>query len=130
MKNREGILALLALAVVSGILLLAAVDCAEEQPAARRRRKKYGTKLGAWVMAQHFVKRELRAPSTADFGLGEQSPRKCVADLGDGLYLARGWVDAQNAFGAQVRSTFVVKLRFLGDNRWKMLEGPLLEGRQ
>ena len=47
----------------------------------------------AWVMAQEFVRRQLRSPSTADFGsvFGDhQSVDETVTPLKGGLYIVKG----------------------------------------
>lgn len=58
-------------------------------------------RVAGWVACQHFVRARLRAPSTADFpwynGQGTVS---------GGTYTVKSYVDAQNAFGAKVRTTF------------------------
>ena len=86
------------------------------------------TATAAWVMAQGFVKERLKSPSTADFGsvLGGtyQLPRDHVTRLGEKTFKAVGWVDSQNAFGATVRTDFVVKLEYEGGGQWKLLEEP------
>jgi len=81
-----------------------------------------GPKIEAWVMAQQFVKGQLRAPSTASFGsvFGDyQDPDEHVTALGDGRYQVVGWVDAENAFGAKVRSDFLCILRELSNEEWR-----------
>jgi hypothetical protein len=86
-------------------------------------------KIGAWVMAQQFVKDGLKSPGSADFGsvFGEyQKADDCVTDLGDGKYQVRGWVDAQNAFGATLRSNFTVTLKYVGGGNWQAVSGPTL----
>jgi hypothetical protein len=82
--------------------------------------------VDAWVMAQDFVTSALRSPSTADFGSagwfggGEyQKPSESALNLGDGTWVVNGWVDAQNAFGATIRETWVIEMRYLGNNRWR-----------
>lgn len=78
-------------------------------------------KAEAWVMAQNFVKDRLKSPATADFGSAfseHQSYEKCVEKTGKNTFTAKGWVDAQNAFGAKVRTDFVCKLRYDGDDKW------------
>ena len=59
--------------------------------------------------AQLFVERHLKAPSTAEFpwGIDEYS----IASLGDGRWKVSSYVDAQNGFGAMVRSRWNVTLR-------------------
>ena len=88
-------------------------------------------KLDAWVMAQLFLERDhLRSPSTADYGSAfrgnRQDPATCVRDLGEGIYLVEGWVDAQNAFGATVRNNFIIKLEHLGGETWRVIGQPAM----
>lgn len=80
--------------------------------------------IDAWVMATTFVKRQLKAPSSADFGspFGEyQNPEKCVEYLGNGRYRIAGWVDAQNAFGAKLRNRFVCELEFRENDNCQLM---------
>lgn len=58
----------------------------------------------AWYAAQHFVRQLLKCPATADFG--DQRWESCVVASGSNRYRVSGWVDAQNGFGALVRTTF------------------------
>jgi hypothetical protein len=83
--------------------------------------------IEAWTAAQQFVTDSLKAPSTADFGgLSEyQYPREKVTVREDGVYVVRIWVDAENSFGAKVRTHFVVKMRHGGGSRWELVE-PLV----
>lgn len=87
-------------------------------------------KIEAWTMAEQFVTDMVKSPSTADFGsvFGEyQDPRECVEALGDGEYRVTGWVDAQNGFGATVRTDFVLTLRNLPDSdKWQLVGEPLM----
>jgi len=42
-----------------------------------------------------------------------------VTDLGNGRYRVQGWVDAQNSFGAMIRSNFVVELETSDGETWQ-----------
>jgi hypothetical protein len=90
-------------------------------------------KISAWVMAQHFVEARLKSPGTAEYGSvwggTYQSPDDCVMSLGKNRYEVRGWVDAQNAFGAKMRSKFIVRLEYLGNEKWRLTEEPILRQR-
>lgn len=68
---------------------------------------------GAVTFAQlHVITPRLKAPSTAKFPSRlRHSDADRVTRLGYAYYLVKGWVDAQNAFGAMVRSDWVVKVR-------------------
>ena len=107
------------------VLAVASVaGCVEEDPAEKARREKYGDTLSAFVMAKDFVQNMLKSPGTADFGW--QTYDKCVTDMGEGVYLVNGWVDAQNSFGGKVRADFIVRLKYVGNDKWRAIEGPYL----
>lgn len=106
---------------------------AASDPAARAKQERETEAINAWVMAQEFVKDQLKSPGSADFGSAfrdYQKPIEHVQMLGDKKYLVTGWVDAQNAFGAKLRSDFSVTIQDVGNERWKVLEGPILMERQ
>lgn len=80
-------------------------------------------KIEAWVMAQQFVKDNLKSPGTADFGgvfSDYQDPDEVVTYLGNGKFRVRAWVDAQNSFGATLRNHFVCELEYVGNDRWRL----------
>ncbi len=59
----------------------------------------------AFYCAKLIVEDYLKAPSTAKFC--KQSDAT-VTHLGNGEYMVTGWVDAENSYGAMIRSDFVV----------------------
>lgn len=59
----------------------------------------------AWSCAMSIVKDSLKSPSTAKFCPFTECR---VTHLGNGEYKVTGWVDAQNSYGATLRSNFVV----------------------
>lgn len=61
----------------------------------------------AWVCAQNVVKEKLKSPSTADFC---SYPDASITDMGDDRYKVEGYVDAENLFGAEIRTDFTVTL--------------------
>lgn len=74
-------------------------------------------KMSAFVMSQLFVKKQLKAPSTADFPTYNES---FVTDLGGGKFRVSAYVDAQNSFGAQVRSNFTCVLKSSDGDTWNL----------
>jgi len=64
----------------------------------------------AWVFCQYAVKSRLKAPSTAKFKFGGAGSD--VAALGNGRFRVKSWVDAQNSFGAMMRSQFDCVVKF------------------
>jgi hypothetical protein len=89
-------------------------------------------KINAWIAAQQFVEQRLKAPSTAEYGSlwdgTYQNPDDCVTNLGGGSYRVVGWVDAQNSFGAKIRSHFVVSLSTTnGGKTWSLTDIQIIE---
>lgn len=66
----------------------------------------------AYVCAIDVVEKRLKSPSTAKFcGV----TRATITNLGNNKYEVRGYVDAQNSFGAEVREYFTVTLTLSGN---------------
>lgn len=61
------------------------------------------------VCVDEFVPKRLKAPASAEFS------RVTVASSGD-VYTVTGSVDAQNTFGATIRSSFTCVVRDAGSN--------------
>ncbi len=59
----------------------------------------------AFYCATLIVEDYLKAPSTAKFCKPSDAT---VTHLGNGEYMVTGWVDAENSYGAMIRSDFVV----------------------
>lgn len=80
----------------------------------------------AFVMAQTFVERQLRSPSTADFPsitAPGVSSRPTTLEDGRCAFDVSIYVDAQNAFGGTVRQNFLVKLAPDGESgSWELIE--------
>jgi ribosomal protein S27AE len=70
------------------------------------------SKLDAWVSCQEFVEKRLKAPSSADFPFFDKN---FVTDLGGGAFHVQAYVDAQNSFGAKLRSDFTCDVHDTGD---------------
>jgi hypothetical protein len=66
-------------------------------------------------MSEDFVKRMLKAPATAEFG------DEVATHLGSEKYRVSGYVDAQNAFGAKLRSTWTCTVQNTDGDNWKRI---------
>ena len=88
---------------------------AERQQACTDRRS-----AEAYVMIQADVRRDLRAPATADFpALYGQG----TGHIGDCIYRVVGHVDAENGFGATLRASFQGRIEYFPDEgSWRTLE--------
>ncbi len=76
-----------------------------------------------YVQAQQFVKQALKAPSTAEFPFDPIS----VGTDGNGLYQVESTVDAQNSFGAPIRSHWMLNMRLI-EGKW-VLETMQIDGK-
>lgn len=63
------------------------------------------TDTEAWACALDIARSSLKSPSTADFCSFTDAQ---IKNIGGGEYLAVGWVDAQNSYGAIIRKNFAV----------------------
>ncbi|WP_294141614.1 hypothetical protein [uncultured Sanguibacteroides sp.] len=74
------------------------------------------------IIAENFVKRQLKSPKTADFC------SDCVVEeVEPNVYTALSYVDAQNSLGATIRTHYKLKLEWNGKewndiNNWKLLD--------
>lgn len=76
-----------------------------------------------WVIAKDLVEEKLKSPKSADFPL---QPKRSVANIDNNIVTIASHVDSQNSFGAEVRTTFIIELQFLGGElgdirNWKEL---------
>jgi hypothetical protein len=73
---------------------------------------------GAYAMSQGFVSRALKAPATAVF------PSSAVSSTVTGKceFVVAGFVDSQNSFGGNIRTSYVAKLKYLPASKdWQLL---------
>ncbi len=73
--------------------------------------------FAAYSICKDFVLDRLKAPKTAQFAGFDDAK---VHDLGGGDYEVIGFVDAQNAFGAQIRERYLCKVHYKGDRNWRL----------
>lgn len=75
----------------------------------KQEKDKENLKYQVWNISKNFVSKNLKSPSTADFHLYEADINRTVSGsvIGkDTTYVVRGSFDAQNSFGAIIRSEF------------------------
>lgn len=79
----------------------------------------------AYYMSRKFITDQLRAPATAKF---PSSYSDAVTVMKDGdRFVVAAYVDAQNGFGALIRSHYLCEMTHLGNDRWRRGECGLLE---
>ncbi len=84
-------------------------------------------KLHAFGICKKVVEQSLKAPATAEFsGFTWESVRKRPMDV----FEVRSYVDAQNSFGAQIRTNFSCRLHYRGGNsldgnNWELMDSSI-----
>lgn len=71
--------------------------------------------VAAFTVCQQYVQQSLKAPGSAKWPGGYSD---YTQHLGGGRYRVTAWVDAQNTFGALVRTNFKCEVRWQSDDRW------------
>lgn len=80
-------------------------------------------RFGAFDVCTQFVEDQLKAPGTASFrNFFEDDGEVTVTGAGEGPYTVRSTVDAENSFGASIRSNFVCQVRHTGDGNWRLID--------
>lgn len=97
-----------------------------------------GNKIEAEVMCKDFVRDNLKSPSSADFGgflddwdeavfINSENASTFGVDTGQlrnsGIWVVRGQVDAQNSFGAMIRSKYICVMDYEKSTQtWYLLD--------
>lgn len=78
---------------------------------------------GAWAYATLFVERELLAPGSAKYKFAAASSG-AVTPIDENTYKVSSYVDAQNMFGAKIRSDFSLTIREdKVRDKWILIDG-------
>jgi hypothetical protein len=94
--------------VIAAIALVAMLAGCETAPC--------GDETMAGIMAQNFVRRELRDPDSARF----QRVQAIRSGADECVYSVTGRVASRNAFGGMVQSLFTVEMhKTRGENLWR-----------
>lgn len=74
----------------------------------------------AHVVCEELVQNQLKAPSTAKFS--RENSSETTYYIGNGRYQVQSWVDAQNSFGAQIRTDYVCVVENTGDDNYRLVD--------
>lgn len=86
--------------------------------------KRNATEFNAYVMSQVFVKKHLKAPSTADFA--SFSEAKILREPNN-KFTVVSYVDAENSFGAKLRNHYRCELVYDGIDNWILVNFQMNE---
>ena len=118
-KKTKGTPILVWLALLAAVSLLL-ILCSGPKPAAKATATPdAGDPLEACGWCQVEVKKELKAPASARF---PSCNRAVIRKVAEGVYEVKSYVDAQNSFGATIRTAYVCRVRYRGDHLWTLQE--------
>lgn len=72
--------------------------------------------VGVKYVAEEFIERILKAPSTASFSYREDTQVKSLKNCS---FYVRGYVDSQNSFGAMIRNQYAIIVQYDGQSAWR-----------
>lgn len=70
------------------------------------------------VMCREFVEKQLKAPSTADH---QSCNEATLIEVSENHWVFSAYVDAQNSFGAQVRTNYICEIKYAGEGNWQLV---------
>jgi len=85
---------------------------------------KMPTSEDAFYMSQVFVKEILKSPGSAEFPFIDEAK---IWSFQDSTFVIKSYVDAQNAYGALLRSKYYARIKYLGNDQWRPLKVNLEE---
>ncbi|WP_320177815.1 hypothetical protein [Roseovarius pacificus] len=82
-----------------------------------------GNATNAYFYTQAFVEQRLKSPSTADFPSIHTRNAVSAYPIGGCVFEVSGYVDAQNGFGATLRTYFLAKIKRLPEqDSWRLID--------
>jgi hypothetical protein len=76
----------------------------------------------AYYISQQFVEDRLKAPASAEFPRFSNS-KVSVSCTGNDKYIVRAYVDAQNSFGALIRTYYECEVRYnKSSDKWRLID--------
>ncbi len=122
---RSGCL-ILFLTVAAGVAIGIAAKSCGNRPAEKPKQSEVASI--APTLIEEPIKALLKSPATASFTADGQS---VYVNVYDSTAVVTGFVDAQNTFGAMIRTGYRIKMKYLGDisepGNWRVLESQLVE---
>lgn len=77
-------------------------------------------KIDVWCLVQEHVERKLVSPKSASFPFG--GAQKHVECTAPGIFIVRSYVDAKNAFGAEIRQNFFAKVVKYENGKFEVIQ--------
>jgi hypothetical protein len=76
----------------------------------------------AWIKVQDAIRQSLKAPATAKFpGILDFGGDLIIEQRENHNYLIKAYVDAQNDYGALIRTHFIAVIQQVSENGWQIV---------
>ncbi len=112
---------LLFLSIIAAYCILAGGSGEQSEEDKRR-----ADNIMAKIMCEGFVEKRLKSPSSADFAGafdGVKGANHINSDEKFHYFEMKSWVDAQNSFGAKIRTNFYCKIKNeIGTDQWVLIK--------
>jgi len=113
MKGKTAFIITFSLIGASLIMVIVSIALTPEIPWENR-----DNSASAYYMILEFVKDSLKAPSTAEF----PNIRDIVITKKEFTYSISGYVDAQNSFGAMIRTRYNGEIKQVDKDKWELMK--------
>lgn len=70
-------------------------------------------KTNAEIEVQFYVQSKLKSPGSSEFGTAD------VSQISDSIFIVESYVDAQNGFGANIRTYYIATIEYLPKGKLK-----------
>jgi len=81
----------------------------------------------AYINSQVYVQDQLKAPSSAKFPYSGDASAVTITDLGNHVAKVTAYVDAQNSFGAMIRTHYTATLKWVSGSDWTVTSFQFLD---
>jgi len=116
----------LTIALIIFLLVYGLKSCAAKLEEAEKDKKTekqdpyYNDKIDVWCLVQERVEKELVSPKSASFPFG--GAQKHVECTAPGIFIVRSYVDAKNAYGAEIRQNFFAKVVKYENGKFEVIQ--------
>jgi hypothetical protein len=107
------------LILLVGIVIAISIACSSTDSPRKTSTFDEPSEGDAAFMSQEFVKKNLKAPSTAKFPNPYGRDIDCTK-LGNNRFKVVSYVDAENSFGAMIRTNYVAVVKYKGSEHWTL----------
>jgi hypothetical protein len=128
MSQKQRVTAIAVGAAVLGVLLLVGLMSDNDTGGSSSSEDRDLSNM-AFVQCKNFVEESLKAPSTADFPFLDFTS----TEEAENEYLVSSYVDAENSFGAKVRSDWTCRISYVGGDdadiaSWTLVDLDIEDG--